>query len=166
MKNILTPEEKKSLRQTCRYTSSLGLKNPLISIYKDDLDYRGLNVKLFSEFSNAYNVEVPEVYKNILLKIMTLIEENSMIEDPDVDDINGESIDISLDCEDEALTVKHYWSFYEVRDTETREWNLKEDPEIKQILDDIRSEFPKYGFLEIRYNGSGDSGYIESNFES
>jgi hypothetical protein len=65
--------------------------------------------------------------------------------------------------------MTHYWGYYDRGNENVIDFDSDEDKErFKEwdetgIFSDV--EVPDGGILELVYNGSGDSGYIESSFE-
>lgn len=163
---LLTPEEKKLLRSFSRYAQSWGLSEATLLIYLDgsDLD----DAPIPNHFDNAYRVKVPESLVN-LLEVITKKVSTNFYESPDVDDLNSESIEIRIDNEDEQIEYVHSYSYYQESDTEGVTWTKEEN---EDTINTLTKAFKKGDldydktFYELRYNGSGDSGYIEDNFES
>ena len=171
MQSILTTEEKKYLKIISNYVRSHGLKEGQIEI---DMDYGEFNpnrVEDIKYFSNSYNVEIPDEYLEIVKKILDYVINNKDLT-ADVDDINYERIEIDLDTVSKSLTVLHYYSYYETGEPEGSEWDetyYEDSPEnfITTIFDAIQEdpELNSQKELNLRYNGSGDSGYIDDYFE-
>jgi len=174
MENILTPEDKQVLRIISKYLRANGLKEGSIEVDMDYGQFDPESVENYDVFSNSYNVEIPKEFIEIVKKVLVHLEENGAIETPDVDDINYERISISLDAITRQLSIEHYYSYYEPSEEDVTSWSEKdyEDEEentITQLFDSIKEENPdikpKNGILTVRYNGSGDSGYMEDYFE-
>jgi len=170
--NLLTPEDKKYLRRVCRYLASLGMQDGSIEMEDDDyggFDFSDINWNRETHFTNNYSAEIPDGLLLILKKVGDYIQENGLYNGPEEDDLNYERIDFDIDCNDQELTVNHWWSFYARGDGNSVEWNGKEGKDIFEewekdgVLDDL--EVPNDGMLTVKYNGSGDSGYIESDFD-
>jgi hypothetical protein len=171
--NILTAEEKQILSLISKYLKSQGLREGSIEI---DMDYGELHadaIDNYDYFNNSYNVEVPEELTKILRRILEVIIDKELIQAPDVDDINYERLSITLDAIGKELVVEHYYSYYDEAESTSQEWTYddyddSEDNPLIQMFDDI-SEIdnlsPEDNVLHLRYNGSGDSGYIEDYFE-
>lgn len=173
MEKLLTPEDKKVLNLISNYIRSNGLREGQIEI---DMDYGDLDIERIKNvtiFSNSYNVEIPEELIEICYKILKHIDENQGL-DVDVDDLNYERLDIELDTLEKSITVSHFISYYEQSDSDYTEWSeedykdLDENP-ITKMFNELENEpdiTPVDGHLQLRYNGSGDSGYLEDFFES
>ena len=173
MEEILTPEDKKVLNLISNYLRSNGLKEGNIEI---DMDYGELDIERIKNatmFSNSYNVEVPEQFIEICYRILKYIDEEQGWE-VDVDELNYERVEIELDTIKKSITVSHFISYFEQSDSHYTEWtendykDLDENP-ITRMFSDLESDpsiTPHEGQLQLRYNGSGDSGYIEDYFES
>ena len=170
MKNILTPEEKKYLNRTCNYLASLGMEEGTIGIELDDhyyLDDNTVDWNYVSYFENNYRAELPDGLKPILKKIFDFIVEEDLFESPDVDDVNYSRIDIEIKCPTKEVSVIHWFSYYDRGDSQGITYDSDEDKErFEKWMDEDLSEIevPKDGILTLDYNGSGDSGYIESSF--
>jgi hypothetical protein len=170
--NLLTPEDKKYLRRVCRYLASLGMQDGIIEMEVDDyggFDFSDINWNRETHFTNNYSAEIPDGLLLILKKVGDYIQENGLYNGPEEDDLSYERIDFDIDCNDQELTVNNWWSFYARSDGNSVEWNGKEGKDIFEewekdgVLDDL--EVPNDGMLTVKYNGSGDSGYIESDFD-
>ena len=174
MEKILTPEDKQVLQIISKYLRANGLKEGSIEVDMDYGQFDPESVENYDVFSNSYNVEIPKEFIEIVKKVLVHLEENGAIETPDVDDINYERISISLDAITRQLSIEHYYSYYEPSEEDVTSWSEKdyEDEQentITQLFDSIKEENPdikpKNGILTVRYNGSGDSGYMEDYFE-
>jgi len=171
--NLLTPEDKQYLRRVCRYLASLGMQDGSIEMDVDsygDFDFSEIDWAQETHFSNNYSAEVPDGLIPIFKKIADYIQEIDLYQVPDNDDINYERVDFDIDCQKSEVSVNHWYSFYERGDGNSVEWDGEEGKDIFEewekdgVLDELRVT-PNDGILTVKYNGSGDSGYIESNFE-
>ena len=174
MEKILTPEDKQVLQIISKYLRANGLKEGSIEVDMDYGQFDPESVENYDVFSNSYNVEIPKEFIEIVKKVLVHLEENGAIETPDVDDINYERVSISLDAITRQLSIEHYYSYYEPSEEDVTSWSEKdyEDEEentITQLFSSIKEENPdikpKNGILTVRYNGSGDSGYMEDYFD-
>jgi hypothetical protein len=173
MEKLLTPEDKKVLNLISNYIRSNGLREGQIEI---DMDYGDLDIERIKNvtiFSNSYNVEIPEELIEICYKILKHIDENQGL-DVDVDDLNYEKLEMEIDTIQKSITASHFISYFEQSEPDYTEWteddykDLDENP-ITQMFSDLESDSsitPHEGQLQLRYNGSGDSGYLEDYFES
>ena len=171
--NLLTPEDKQYLRRVCRYLASLGMQDGSIEMDVDsygDFDFSEIDWAQETHFANNYSAEVPDGLIPIFKKIADYIQEIDLYQVPDNDDINYERVDFDIDCQKSEVSVNHWYSFYERGDGNSVEWDGEEGKDIFEewekdgVLDELRVT-PNDGILTVKYNGSGDSGYIESNFE-
>lgn len=173
MKNILTTEEKTYLNRVCRYLGSLGMKNGTISIEldneQDSISEDTINWKQVTHFDNNYRADIPEGLFPILKKIWTFAVDNNLFEFPyDIEYVNYQYIEIEIDGLSKDISVKHYYTFYDQSSPESQLYDSKEDKEMfdgwmdNELKD---TEVPEGGILTARYNGSGDSGYLDSYFE-
>ena len=175
MKKLLTPEDKQYLRRVCNYLGSLGMDAGEIEFemdeYGDSLDYSNIHWNHITHFSNNYRADIPSGLIPILQKIAKYASDEQMYssETPDVDSMSWQKFEISINCGNQDISFNHYWSWYDRGDGSGVEWSGEEGQEILEewekdgVLDDL--EIPEDGQLILRYNGSGDSGYIESSFE-
>ncbi len=175
MKKLLTPEDKQYLRRVCNYLGSLGMDAGEIEFemdeYGDSLDYSNIHWNHITHFSNNYRADIPSGLIPILQKIAKYASDEQMYssETPDVDSMSWQKFEISINCGNQDISFNHYWSWYDRGDGSGVEWSGEEGQEILEewekdgVLDDL--EIPQDGQLILRYNGSGDSGYIESSFE-
>ena len=171
--NLLTPEDKQYLRRVCRYLGSLGMRDGSIEIDIDnsaDFDFSEINWdNEGSHFSNNYSAEVPDGLIPILKKIGDYIQENGILQVPDEEDLNYERIDFDIDCERQEISINHWWTFYGRGDGSSVDWDGEEGKDMFEewekdgVFEDLA--IPDDGILTVKYNGSGDSGYIESSFE-
>jgi hypothetical protein len=170
---LLTPEDKQYLRRVCRYLGSLGMRDGSIEMDIDnsaDFDFTEIDWdNEGSHFSNNYSAEVPDGLVPILKKIGDYIQENGIFQVPDEEELNYERIDFDIDCERQQISINHWWTFYGRGDSNSVTWDAEEDKEMFEewekdgVFEDL--EIPNNGILTVKYNGSGDSGYIESSFE-
>jgi hypothetical protein len=169
---VLTLEDKKYLRGVSNYLKSLGMIDGSIEIDINsgyNFDTSDIDWSNITHFSNNYRAEVPSGLIDILVKIMNYIDEKSLFQIPDVDDVNYERVDFDIDTEKQEISVNHWWTYYDTGDSSSVEWDGEQGKEIFEewqkdgIFEDL--DIPTNGILTVRYNGSGDSGYIESNFE-
>ena len=175
MKKLLTPEDKQYLRRVCNYLGSLGMDSGEIEFemdeYGDSLDYSNIHWNHITHFSNNYRADIPSGLIPILQKIAKYASDEQMYssETPDVDSMSWQKFEISINCSNQDISFNHYWSWYDRGDGSGVEWSGEEGQEILEewekdgVLDEL--EIPQDGQLILRYNGSGDSGYIESSFE-
>ena len=170
MRGILTDEEKKYLKRTCRYLNSIGLTEGLIEFDLSDgsIDPEDIEWRYITHFSNNYHAEIPNGLIPIIKKILSFINKNNLIDFVDIDNMNWERVEINIDCESSEISVKYDYGYYEPGETQATSWDLVDDAndeDLKEIFDVLRKEYhTRLTILELEYNGSGDSGYIESSF--
>jgi hypothetical protein len=169
---VLTPEDKKYLRGVSNYLRSYGMIDGSIEIDIDsgyDFDSSDIDWKNMTHFSNNYRAEVPEGLISILVKIMKYIDEESLFKMPEDNDISYERVDFDIDTERQEISVNHWWSFYDTGDSNSVEWEGEQGKEIFEewqeegVFDEL--EIPDNGILTVKYNGGGDSGFVENTFE-
>lgn len=164
--SLLTSEDKKILEVVSRYLNSYGMESGVIRIEVDGWS-DSFTRENFSDlsFDNNFHVNPPKILIPILEKIRNYVVNNSDLE-INVDDLNGESYEFVIDTKEKEISLTHYWDFYD-QDFETIEYNSEDDVSAKEVFNVLKQdkELNKRKYLTLRYNGSGDSGYIESNFE-
>ena len=169
---VLTPEDKKYLRGVSNYLRSYGMIDGSIEIDIDsgyDFDSSDIDWKNMTHFSNNYRAEVPEGLISILEKIMKYIDDESLFKMPEDNDISYERVDFDIDTERQEISVNHWWSFYDTGDSNSVEWEGEQGKEIFEewqedgVFDEL--EIPNNGILTVKYNGGGDSGFVENTFE-
>lgn len=168
MSNILTQEDKKLLRRVCRYLGSIGMSEAIIEI--DDINggygLEDINWEQVTHFSNNYTAEVPSVLHPIYDKIVNFIFENDLIPESDETSIDWERLEIKIDCDSGEIVATHDFSYTIAEDSLSTEWDSEDDERIQQLFVDLEEDEDNQGELILRYNGSGDSGYIDSTFEN
>ena len=172
MKGILTTEEKQYLNRICRYLGSLGMTEGIISFEidseVDSLSEDYFEWKYVTHFENNYRADIPDNLIPILKKIVNFVVNSDKFELPDVEYVNYQTIEIEIDCKSKDITVRHYYTFIDRGSTSYDEYDSNEDKEMfdSWMDEDLKdTEVPEEGILTARYNGGGDSGYLESNFE-
>ena len=165
MKNItlLTDDDKKLLRSFSRYAQSWGLSEIIVR-----LDLEGTSdlssIPVPNHFENAYDKKFPVVLHNFLESFKNKVDDQVDIEYADVDELNYEAVEIRIDTEDENIEFIYEFSYTTESETRGLSFDDVEDPEIKSFFPLISEETDE-DYLTLRYYGSGDSGYLESNFE-
>jgi hypothetical protein len=172
---VLTPEDKKYLRKVSNYLNSLGMIDGSIELdvdspwdfnFNDDIDW-----EYMTHFTNNYTAEIPSGLIPILKKIANYVEDNGLFnpDDNSEEEMNWSRFDFDIDTKRQEISVNYWWSFYARGEGNSMEWDDEEGKDIFEewekdgVLDDL--EVPNDGILTLKYNGSGDSGYIESYFE-
>jgi len=167
---ILDTDEKKYLNRVCNYLNSLGIKDGTIDMEIEPgyFDIDEINWDEIDHFSNNYSAQIPDGLKPILIKIFNYINSENLYNEPDDDGINYESLIIDIDTVSKEISVNHRWSFYGRGDENSVEYDSQQD--LEQFDNWRNDEFADMnigsnGILTLKYNGSGDSGYIEDNFD-
>jgi len=166
---VLSPDDKKYLKKVSNYLNSLGMQDGTI-----ELDFSGERVRLSdinwnreTHFTNNYSAEIPDGLLPILQKIINYIDVNDLYQQLD-EDVNYERIEIDIDTKTKEISVSHFYSYYDRGNENSVEFDSQED--LEQFDGWVSDEFatidiPETGILTLRYNGGGDSGYIENSFE-
>jgi hypothetical protein len=165
---ILTPEEKKYLGKVSRYLSSLGMKYGEINFEMDTDDEEiSYNPNDFpTHFDNNYTAEIPDGLVPILKKIIDYVDDSDLYDNlPNDGDIDYQRFEITIDGVKKEISLTHIYSYFTEGDSMGIEYDdMIEEWEEKGVFDDV--SIPEDGRLILRYNGGGDSGYIESDFEN
>ena len=171
MKGILTPEEKQYLRRISNYLGSMGMQDGNIEIDMDnqeEFEYDNVDWDYITHFTNNYNADIPSGLIPILQKIMKYCDDNNLIREPDNDDTNYQRLEYDIDVDSKKISFTRWWSFYTRGEGSSVTWEdeqgkvLFEEWEESGVLEDLT--IPDDGILIVTYNGSGDSGYLESSF--
>jgi hypothetical protein len=169
--SILTPEDKKYLRKVSRYLQSYGLQRGDIDLLEleDGNEYYEISDIRFdrvTNLSNNYSVEVPEGLIPILQKIVVAGQKRQ--DDIDFPDyVNYGRIEIEIDCVSSEIRLFHYIVYTDAGGGGSIEYSAAEDEISMDVFNSIRENCTEVEpFMEVTYNGSGDSGYLEDRFEN
>lgn len=174
MKSFLTPEEKQYLRATSRYLKSLGQSSASIEFDHEGDDLDDINWKYYDTFSSNHTTQVPTKVVGIFDRVLKMVTKEDLIEEIDSDyDINYSRVEISIDAENEDLSVQYWYSYYTDGAEQGTEWlegDVEDDEELQKVFDTLQNDLQDVGdsdkkTLTLNYNGSGDSGYIDDYFE-
>lgn len=176
MKKLLTPEEKQYLRRVCNYLGSLGMTYGEVEFEMEPDDYLGpdyerIDWDYVTHFTNNYRADIPSGLIPILQKVMKHADEDELFSEEvsGIDSMSWQKFEISINCDSQDINLIHYYSWYDRGDSNGVDWEDEDGKEIFEgwekdgVLNEI--EVPQDGILTLRYNGGGDSGYIESSFE-
>jgi len=166
--NILTPEEKKYLGKIARYLSSLGMKYGEINFEMEpddeEISYDPNDFPTY--FDNNYNAEIPDGLVPILKRIIDYFDDADLYSNlPDGSDIDYQRFEITIDGVKREISLTHIYSYFSEGDSQGVEYDdMIEEWEEKGVFDDV--SIPEDGYMTLKYNGGGDSGYIESDFDN
>jgi len=166
--DILTPEEKKYLGKISRYLNSLGMSYGEINFEMEPdqevIDYSPNNFP--TQFENNYNAEIPDGLVPILKKIIGYVDDDGLHSEVPYDGyLIYQRFDITINAMSGEISLTHSYSYQIEGGSQGIEYDdMIEEWEEKGVFDD--TEIPEDNYLVLKYNGGGDSGYIESNFES
>ena len=169
MENILTPNEKKYLGKISRYLKSMGMSygEILFEMEPDDDEISYRENYFPTNFENNYTAEIPDGLVPILKKIIDYVDDEGLYRElPDDGYIDYQRFDITIYTgEKKEISLTHIYSFLTEGDSQGVEYDdMIEEWEEKGVFNDI--EIPEDNYLVLKYNGGGDSGYLESDFES
>lgn len=169
--SILSPEDKKYLRKISRYLESYELSQGDIEIVELEYSYEvyktsDINFDRVTNFYNNYYVEVPEGLIPIIKKILIAGERNQdKIDFPDYIDYGR--IEIEIDRINSEIRLIHYMVYTEASDGNSLEFTTKDNDIGIDVFNSIREESTDVEpIMELRYNGSDGSGYMEDRFEN
>ena len=166
--NILTPEEKKYLGKVSRYLASMGMNYGDINfeMEPDDEEISYGENYFPTHFDNNYYAEIPDGLVPILKRIIDYFDDADLYSNlPDGSDIDYQRFEITIDGVKREISLTHIYSYFSEGDSSGVEYDdMIEEWEEKGVFDD--TEIPEDGYLVLKYNGGGDSGYIESDFEN
>ncbi len=166
--NILTPEEKKYLRKISRYLGSMGMTFGDINFEMEpDDDEISYSENYFpTHFDNNYTAEIPDGLVPILKKIIDYFDDAELFRDlPNDSEVDYQRFEISINTKKNEISLTHTFSYYSEGDSSGIEYDdMIEEWEEKGVFDDV--SIPEDGYLILKYNGGGDSGYIVSDFDN
>ena len=167
--NILTPEEKKYLGKISRYLNSLGMSLGEIEFEmepdQEGIDYSPNNFP--THFQNNYNAEIPDGLVPILKKIIGYVDDDGLYSElPDDGYLDYQRFDITIYAnEKKEISLTHIYSFQIGGEPQGVEYDdMIEEWEEKGVFND--TSIPEDNYLVLKYNGGGDSGYLESDFDN
>ena len=169
MKLLLTPEEKKTLRYISAYLKSYGTDEDSLVIEDIEAGHSDLsiiNVTEWTEF-NKSRVSIPERLYPILEKILKSNQKDFNEVDEDTDaNINYGRLELNIDTIKKEISLNYEYYYYGTEDGTSTTYTNEDDDSINDILHEIEEIGDVLPIMELRYNGGGDSGYIESTFEN
>ena len=169
MESILTNEDKLVLRKTAYYLRSFGMNFGSVELHSDYVDY-SFDVSEISwdeidSFSNNYKIKIPQLLFPIIKKIINSNNsEFNYKEEP-----FWEGIEVLIDAVKFTITLSHHYSYYSTSDAESIAFDSEEDQRLidkfgKDVIE-LGGQIPQNGVLTLKYDGGGDSGYLEATFE-
>jgi hypothetical protein len=166
--NILTPEEKKYIGKVSRYLRSMGITYGEIQfeMEPDDEEISYRENYFPTHFENNYTAEIPDGLVPILKKIISYVDDDELYSElPNDGYIDYQRFEITIDSVKKEISLTHMYSYQTEGGSQGVEYDdMIEEWEEKGVFDE--TEIPEDDYLVLKYNGGGDSGYIESNFES
>jgi hypothetical protein len=167
--NFISEEDKVVLRKVAKYLKSYNMRQGVIQIendyYRDPEDL----IRNLSNFSNNWSVEIPDFFRPYLSEIIEKSLKN--LERFDMDNISYDHIDLEISSDSNTLWITRYYGYEEPGDSNGLTWgDDTEDTElVTRLLNEIKesgAEPDDDGILQLDFNGSGDSGYLEGEFSS
>lgn len=171
MESILTKEDRLVLRKTAYYLRSFGMNFANIELYSDNpqdgsYDVSDISWDEIDTFSNNYKIKIPEILFPIIKKVINSIDTNF---DYNNEEVFWESVEVMIDAIKLTITVSNYYTYYSTNEEESISFDSEDDQRLldkfeKSIIE-LGGEIPQNGVLTLRYDGGGDSGYLEGDFE-
>jgi hypothetical protein len=171
MNELLTPEEKKYLERISRYVQSLGKKDVEIRIEANEYDGKteisDIEWEHITNFDWDSRLDIPSGFIEILQKIFNYLDESGNYSFPDIDGINYHDFLIEFNTVRRELTIQQIYGYYDVGNEFEVEFEGEESnmEEWKDQLEINGAEIPEDGILTARYNGGGDNGSMDGNFD-
>ena len=169
MESVLTKEEKLNLRKTAYYLRSFGMNFGSIELHSDYVDYSfdfsEISWDEIVTFSNNYKIKIPQVLFPIIKKIINSNNsEFNYKEEP-----FWEGIEVLIDAVKFTITLSHHYSYYSTSDAESIAFDSEDDQRLidkfgKSVIE-LGGQIPQNGVLTLKYDGGGDQGYLEGDFE-
>lgn len=166
-KEFISEEDKAVLRKLSKYLKSYNVRSGMIQVESDFYNHGSDVMKNFPNFSNNWNIEIPHFAVPYLGEIIEKTLEN--VEDLDIESVNYDNIEFDVDAVNQELTITRYYGYEEPGDGSGMTWG--DDTDDTEMVEELMKEILESGarpndsgFLQLDYNGSGDSGYLESNF--
>lgn len=168
MESFFTQEDMRLLNGMVNFLKSMKMNRGDIEVHQGD-DYLNYTYDPDDEyshnFSNRWNVEVPQFFVPIIKKVMKVAADVYENYEPDIDgELNFHRIEFEIDINERQISVDFYGNYYGREEASGIEWSEDEDG-LSKVLEEI-GEVTDDKTVELRYNGGGDSGYIESSFEN
>lgn len=170
MENIFTPEDIKKLKTFKKFLQSQRLSSADIEVYQGD--YEGAwdgprEGEMDYHFSNKWNLEVPSFIIPLINKTLKVAKEkyDDLVLDIS-EDLTYERIDFEYDIKEDEINVFLFGSYYGRDEGSGVSWELSEDESLSEVFDSLKELESDSSLLELRYNGGGDSGYVEGAFET
>jgi hypothetical protein len=169
MESVLTKEEKLNLRKTAYYLRSFGMNFGSVELYSesgevDSFDVSEISWDEINTFSNNYKIKIPQVLFPIIKKILNSNNsEFNYKEEP-----FWEGIEILIDAVKFTIKLSHHYSYYSTSDAESivfdSEWDQRLIDKFGKDVIELGGQIPQNGVLTLKYDGGGDSGYLEGDF--
>ena len=169
MNELITTEDKKYLERISRYVQSLGQKDVEIRIEANEWDNKteisDIEWETITHFGWDSRLDIPSGFIEILQKIFNHLESSGEYSFPDIEGLNYHDFLIDFDTSNRELTIKQLYGYYDVGGESEVEF---EGDEVD--MDSFRKELnpndiPNDGVLTVRYNGGGDDGSIDGQFD-
>lgn len=165
---LLTQEDKKYLQRICRYLASLGMERGEIDVDVDSgyFDSDSVDLNDIRNFSNNYHADIPQGLYPILQKI---VDHAVDFWDNHLDDVDYSTFNIYIECYYGSISSHQTYTVTEANDSAETEWNedeISEDENLKEALAALSAVSAGKDEIEVTYEGSGDSGYIDDTMSN
>jgi hypothetical protein len=170
MESILTNEDKLVLRKTAYYLRSFGMSFGSVELHSENdvgsFDFSDISWDEIDTFSNNYKIKIPEILFPIIKKLLNSTNDNF---DYNNEEVFWEGVELVIDAVKLKITLSHHYSYYSTNEVESISFDSEEDQRLidtfgKDVIE-LGGQIPQNGILTLKYDGGGDSGYLESSFE-
>jgi hypothetical protein len=170
MESILTNEDKLVLRKTAYYLRSFGVNFGSIELHSEgdvgSFDFSEISWDEIDSFSNNYKIKIPNILFPIIKKITNSTDDDFEYND---EEVFWEGIELIIDAIKLTITLSHHYSYYSTSDAESiafdSEWDQRLIDKFGKDVIELGGQIPQNGVLTLKYDGGGDSGYLQGDFE-
>jgi hypothetical protein len=119
-----------------------------------------------THFDNNYTAEIPDGLVPILKKIINNSDDADLFRDlPNDSEVDYQKFEISINTKRNEISLVHIFWWTGEGPSEAVEYrDILSEWEKKGIFDNV--SIPEDNYLTLKYNGGGDSGYIDSDFDN
>lgn len=164
---ILTTDEKKYLNRVSNYLNSMGMDEGIIYLETQDgqPEFTDIFWNTFSHFDNNNRAAIPDGLISILDKIFKHIEKNELFVSPQ-EEVSSSKLVINIFTDTKKINVLFDYFYYSESEPAIITWNRDSEiiEKMESILEEAEISAPD-NELTIKYDGGGDSGYLNSDFE-
>ena len=169
MNELLTTEDKKYLERISRYVQSLGQKDVEIRIEANEWDNKteisDIEWETITHFGWDSRLDIPSGFIELLQKIFNHLESSGKYSFPDIEGLNYHDFLIDFDTSNRELTIRQLYGYYDVGGKSEVEFE-GDEVDMDSFREELNpNDIPNDGVLTVRYNGGGDDGSIDGQFD-